>query len=148
MFDAILMAITMIVIFAIPILPIIFLFTSMKRWVSQLFMFVVYLLLLREYTIELYFICDVSNKISAGAGLGIIMFRAYVLAVLAIFILNIIVFYIISVFKKKYSIYFIDAVLLILFVSTPFYVDSVSVNLHYEFGCNQLETLGNILFIP
>jgi hypothetical protein len=129
------------------VLPIILAFTNKARWVSQFFMFVMYLLLLREYTIELYFICDVSNKISAGIGLGIIMFQTYVVTVLAIFILNIIIFYIISFYKKKYTIYFIDMVFLILFILTPFYINSVSVNLHYEGGCSQLETLGRILFI-
>ena len=131
------------IILLILVLPIIFSFLKIKRWVSQLFMFVVYVYLLREYLRELYFLCNVDNKVSAGAAFGIGIFQIFVWVVFATFVFNIFV----SFYQRRCKANYIDIFLLILFVLTPFYIESISVNLHYEFGCKQLEPLGNILFV-
>ena len=143
MFEIIWVLLVMSFIVLILVLPIIFPFSKIKRWVSQLFMFVVYVYLLREYLRELYFLCDVDNKVSAGAAFGIVIFQIFAWVVFATFVFNIFV----SFYRRRYKVNYIDIFLLILFVLTPFYIESISVNLHYEFGCKQLEPLGNILFV-
>ena len=138
MFEIIWVLLVMSFIVLILVLPIIFPFSKIKRWVSQLFMFVVYVYLLREYLRELYFLCNVDNKVSAGVSFGIGIFQIFVWVVFATFSFNIFV----SFYRRRYKVNYIDIFLLILFVLTPFYIESI-----YEFGCKQLEPLGNILFV-
>jgi len=119
------------------VLPIIFPFTTVKRWVSQLLMIVIYVLFVIVYIDNLYVHCDTSRVIGFFDEIGIGFVAWYGVVALLVFIFNIVVSWV----KRGYKIIVLDLLLLIVFMTTPFYLNYLAESLHLEQGCEKFEPL-------
>ena len=124
------------------VLPIIFPFTKVKRWVSQLLMVVIYGAFVSLYIESVEMHCDNNRVIGFFDEIGIGLVAWYGLAALLVFIFNIVVSWI----KRNHKIIFLDLVLLILFLGTPFYLNALAQNLHIEKGCEKFEPFHYLLW--
>jgi len=124
------------------VLPIIFPFTKVKRWVSQLLMVVVYGLFITVYIDNLYKHCDSSRVIGFFDEIGIGFIAWYGVVALLVFIFNIVVSWI----KRGHKIIVLDLLLLIVLMATPFYLNYLAESLHLEQGCEKFEPLGYLFW--
>ena len=124
------------------VLPIIFPFTKVKRWVSQLLMVVIYGAFVSLYIESVEMHCDNNRVIGFFDEIGIGLVAWYGLAALLVFIFNIVVSWI----RRGHKVMVLDLVLLILFLATPFYLNALAQNLHIEKGCEKFEPFHYLLW--
>ena len=124
------------------VLPIIFPFTKVKRWVSQLLMLVIYVLFITVYIDSLYKHYDTSKVIGFFDEVGVGFVAWYGVVALLVFTFNIVVSWI----KRGHKVIVLDLLLLIVFMTTPFYLNYLAESLHLEQGCEKFEPLKYLLW--
>ena len=125
------------------VLPIIFPFSGKKNWISQLFIFVVSIFVLREHLSSLYYRCDVSNAYGAGHGLGDIIFAYYTFLLLALFAFNIVMRFVRSSFKVN----LVDVLIVIMLTVTTMHVSKLYEHPDWEGGCERIEPLASFMLV-
>ena len=125
------------------VLPIIFPFSTKKNWISQLFMLVVSLVLVRKHLSSLYYRCDASNDYAAGHGFGDIIFTYFTFLILATFVFNIVMRFV----RSKFKVNFMDVAIVLVLAFTTWQISNLYEHPEWEGRCEKIEPMARLFLI-